>query len=306
MSRSVTVALVGTSGYGSFYLNPFLDSASKLDVKLTGVIDPFPDRCPRRTELASRNIPCYPTLEEFFNNHTAELVIISSPTLHNATAHYLHHMLYLLGPTRETSATPTQVQAELYRANRIDNFDTAAFRCRTDAGAEVLFYTSHAVPSDINPVFCLEFENALVSNGNGFVAHLAGGGTRRYGAPEAQGDCKLTQVLESVRTGDAPSCDIETAIPQVLCVNAAQESMPRVRVFPSDMVNIEGHPPNELTWVKGLSQALIQCWGMGILPSEHGDMPWARPSRLVDVTQYTSFPQNPVLLGGAEAGLHST
>ncbi len=224
--------------------------------------------------------------------------VLDSP-LHNATAHYLHHMLYLLGSRREAAATPTQVQAELYRANRIGNFDTAAFRCHTDAGTEVLFYTSHAVPSDINPVFCLEFENALVSNGNGFVAHLAGGGTRRYGAPEAQGDRKLTQVLEAVRTGETPSCDIETAIPQVLCVNAAQESMPLVRVFPSDMINIEGTPPNQLTWVKGLSHAFIQCWGMGVLPSEHGDMPWARPSRMVDVTQYASFPQSPMLLGGA-------
>ena len=40
--------------------------------------------------------------------------IFDSP-VSNACAHYLHNMLYVLGPTRETSAMPARVQAELTR-----------------------------------------------------------------------------------------------------------------------------------------------------------------------------------------------
>ena len=56
--------------------------------------------------------------------------VFDSP-VNNASAHFLHNMFYLLGATRETSATPAWVQAELYRANAIENYDTAALRCRT-------------------------------------------------------------------------------------------------------------------------------------------------------------------------------
>ena len=62
----------------------------------------------------------------------------------NATAHYLHNLLFLLGGTMET-AFPAQVeQAELRRANRIETFDTCAVRLTGPEGAPILFLASHA------------------------------------------------------------------------------------------------------------------------------------------------------------------
>ena len=82
-----------------------------------------------------------------------------SPT-NNATSHYLHNMLYLLGRTRETSAMPRTLQAELYRANDIENYDTTALRAELAGGAEVLFYTTQAVAGRVGPVCHFEFEHA--------------------------------------------------------------------------------------------------------------------------------------------------
>ena len=59
--------------------------------------------------------------------------ILDSPA-NNAMAHDLHNMLYVMGATPETSAGPARVEAELYRAHDIQNFDTAAARCLTDTG----------------------------------------------------------------------------------------------------------------------------------------------------------------------------
>ena len=42
----------------------------------------------------------------------------------NAMAHDLHNMFYVLGKEKETSARPAEVEAELYRAHDIENFDT--------------------------------------------------------------------------------------------------------------------------------------------------------------------------------------
>ena len=69
--------------------------------------------------------------------------VLDSP-VQNAMAHDLHNMFYVLGKTRETSARPAEVEAELYRANAIENFDTAAARIRTEEGVEILFFVSHA------------------------------------------------------------------------------------------------------------------------------------------------------------------
>ena len=69
--------------------------------------------------------------------------IFDSP-VSNACAHYLHNMLYVLGDAVDRSAIPSRVSAELYRAHPIENYDTAALRCWTDRGVEILFIVSHA------------------------------------------------------------------------------------------------------------------------------------------------------------------
>src|SRR5439155_12631452 len=107
--------------------------------------------------------------------------VLDSP-VNNATSHFLHNMFYVLGRTRETSAMPQSVQAELYRANQIENYDTAAIRSRTECGAEILFYTTHAAPDRRGPKSHFEFEKAIVefdANGDGqFIAHFHDGRTK--------------------------------------------------------------------------------------------------------------------------------
>lgn len=54
--------------------------------------------------------------------------VLDSP-VNNATAHYLHHMLYLLGPTPTRGAEPAAVAARLARGHAIENYDTAIISC---------------------------------------------------------------------------------------------------------------------------------------------------------------------------------
>ena len=223
--------------------------------------------------------------------------ILDSPA-NNATAHDLHNMLFVLGDTRETSARPAQVQAELYRANPIENFDTAAMRVRTDQDVEILFYTSHAVPSTVGPVLSYEFEKAVVYfesfAGDTFVARLADGTTRTYGNPNDTQYNKTWDAANAVRTGAPPACGIEGATPQIVCINAAQDSTPEITDFPKDMVTVDPNTDvredDTLTWVNALQGAFIQCYDQGILPSEHGAYEWARPGKVIDVRNYTHFP----------------
>ncbi|MDF1514267.1 MAG: Gfo/Idh/MocA family oxidoreductase [Anaerolineae bacterium] len=219
--------------------------------------------------------------------------VLDSPA-NNATAHYLHNCFYVLGKSRESSALLVDVQAELYRANRIENYDTAAIRCRTDEGVEVLFYTAHPVPDNIGPVLSYEFEEALVSfdpSDNQLRADFHNGQVKDYGNPSENDAHKLWQAVQAVRTGKPMACGVQAASTHTLCINSAQESVTAITNFPNDLVQVSGNANDTLTWVTGLQETLEACYDNGLLPAEmQPAVPWAQAGRIVDVRAYREYP----------------
>src|SRR5215212_4803683 len=144
--------------------------------------------------LRMKSIAFFPRPISYFsrNNWAGRLrtsdgsAVLDSPT-NNATAHYLHNMFYLLGETRETSTMPASVQAELYRANDVENYDTTALRARLASGTELLFYSTYAVSQRLGPRCEFEFENAVIeydfSVQPRFVARFRDGRQSEYGDP---------------------------------------------------------------------------------------------------------------------------
>jgi len=198
--------------------------------------------------------------------------VLDSP-VNNATAHYLHNMLYILGKTRETSAHPVSLQAELYRANPIENYDTAALRITTDPPAELIMLTSHAVPNIVGPLASYEFENATVEFGPDqvFTAKFHDGRTIDYGDPDTDSTAKLWQSVAAVNTGERLACGIETACPHTICVNWAQKTP--VRNIPNPLLKVTDPGTDPLNWVEGLAEALQQAYSTGCLLSEVGFAP---------------------------------
>ncbi len=215
----------------------------------------------------------------------------------------------MLGETPETSARPVDVQAELYRANVIENYDTAVIRAHTESGVEVLFYTAHPVPNNIGPIFDFECENAVVTyeTGDEIIAHFHDGHTKSYGNPFLDDTNKLWQSIDLVlrkkkplspppggtKGGEAnpsPVCGISAAMSQTLCVNGAQESVPEIVAFPRNLVHKDCNEEDCLTWVTGLEEALEQCYAQNVLPSEVGKWDWARSGDLVNLRAYHTFP----------------
>ena len=217
--------------------------------------------------------------------------VLDSPA-NNATAHYLHIMLYLLGRTREGAAMPASVQAELYRANDIENYDTAALRVITECGAELLFYTSHAVPSRVGPVCHLEFERARVEYrwaeaGAEFVARFADGRVRSYGDPGLDRNRKIWQSLATARQDRSDrrsvACGVSAALAHTACVTAAQRSPDGgVLTFPPSLSRTLENDGDPILCVEGLAETLIDCFKRGMLPAERGGVRWARRAGVID------------------------
>ena len=74
----VKILLVGIGGYGSLYVNALLNETSGKYL-LEGCVDPYPERCARYQELTARNIPVYGSMRDFYNEHDADLAVISTP-----------------------------------------------------------------------------------------------------------------------------------------------------------------------------------------------------------------------------------
>ncbi len=218
--------------------------------------------------------------------------ILDSP-VNNAMAHYLHNALYLLGSRVDASARPADVVAELYRANEIENCDTAVLRVHTETGAEILFYGSHAIADESGPFFSFEFARATVDYAGGespIVARFDDGSIKHYASPDREPHFKKLWACVAAAAEDAEiPCGLEAARAHTACVNGAQDSMSRITHFPPAQIHVRGKSPNRLTWVDGLADILRRCYTNGVLPSEL-DVPWAQCGRKISMEGYRSYP----------------
>lgn len=245
------------------------------------------------TPLEFRTLVFWPRSRSYYTRNswagalrTADGASVYDSPANNATAHYLHNMLFVLG---EEAGGPASVAAELYRANPIESFDTGIIHVKTAGGTELHFATSHAVPSEVHPMIWYRFSDAEITcsvPGN-FYAQFKNGRTEDLGSPEITHADKLRETASAIREGHGPACSVEEATPQLRVVHAAHQSHPIVD-FPSEMARTNpsgGDGSDQLTWVDGLQSALIQCHATGRMPSELGGVSWARAGSRVDLSQ---------------------
>jgi predicted dehydrogenase len=222
---------------------------------------------------------------------------LDSP-LHNAVAHHLNNMLFLLGSAPGSAAYPATVQAELYRANpNITTFDTFALRTKTQSGVDIYFYSSHCLANKaiIGPVSIYRFEKATVFHESAVYHdnyHVAfnDGTSKQYNALlETDQLQKAFDCANSITGGEKEWSGVEAAIPQVICNLGAWLSHP-VADIPKSAVVMAGDPDEPwkggssgaLPKVEGLEELLMDCYDQLKLPSEMENAPgWAVAGRVV-------------------------
>jgi predicted dehydrogenase len=226
--------------------------------------------------------------------------VLDSP-VNNANAHFLHNMFFVLGRTQETSALPVSVNGELYRANNITNFDTAAMRVKTDCGIEIFFYASHAVEYSQGPDFEYQFENGIItseyrSDGLNIFSIMNDGSRIEYGVPNVSSAYKLNCCVEALLKGNSPAfCSLEAAYSHTLCLNGLQDSMPYVSKFPDDIIIHKTNPDDGDIFVSvdGLGNILLYCYDNCIMPDEIGSNRrphWVETGNEINLKKYKSFP----------------
>lgn len=211
----------------------------------------------------------------------------------NATAHYLHNMFYITGYSLDRSAKPITVEAELYKVNDIENFDTAAIRVELENNIEVYYFATHATIKNVNPTSRFEFEKGTVEIIDGkvpgsreVIAYFKNGTIKEYGNPNKDSERKLWVSIDAVNTRQNMPCGLEAARTHVLCINGAQESVPEISAFPDLLVKYD--EAHKVKWVEGLSETFLNCYEDWKLPHEAG-VPWAKAGRVVNLEGYKYF-----------------
>ena len=195
--------------------------------------------------------------------------VLDSPA-NNATAHFLHNMLYLQGTEIKTSALPVSINDKLYRANNIENYDSAAIHVKTDRDADIFFYTTHAVRDKRGPIFHLEFDNADVyydmEKDPVIRARFRDGSERVYGNPGENNLKKLEDAINSVRGEKDIVCGVEAAMAQTICIHKMQKESTIQPIPPQYIHCDETDNGDTLTWVDGLGESFKHAYENYSLP----------------------------------------
>lgn len=243
--------------------------------------------------LRLKAICCGARDEKYYNRNnwagkirTSDGKWVCDSPINNACAHHLHNMFYILGDLRETSAAIAEVTAELYKGNPdIENFDTAAIRCKTTKDTEILFYSTHAIAeSKYGNVFTYEFENAIIEmnpqHKDVYTVTYKDGSIKSYAPlPEWNNVEKLWQAVNCIRTGELIACGPKAAITQTICISTVYESS-KINSFPKELVTRVGEKGSLRTDIKDLEDCLLECYNENKLPGEIG-YTWAKQGKLV-------------------------
>ena len=195
----------------------------------------------------------------------AEGRMINDSVANNATAHYLHNIFFTLGAAVSSdlsvSLAPETTTAELYRANDIENFDTAIISCGFNNGAKSLYIASHAIDRGLNPVFEYRFANGVIkyneNTGKNIIGKLADGSVHDYGDPFESQFRKLDLAIANAACDDRSKwvipCGIETASAQVKCI--AECGKQPIHNFAPERIRIGD---GELVYADGLYDELVE------------------------------------------------
>jgi len=207
--------------------------------------------------------------------------VLDSP-LANALAHFLNLALFLAGDAPGKSARPRVVEAELYRAQPIENYDTVAARVATEQGVEICFYATHACAAPIEPVLVVEGDagRAEWSAEAGWNLQRADGASTRF-PPRGETPARremFERVLRRCRVPDTFVCDTEIAAQHTLCVNGVQSAAP-VHTVAEPFVTLQGAGNNGAAQavIAGIAELMQQAFERGALLHETGGA-WTVPA----------------------------
>lgn len=209
--------------------------------------------------------------------------VLDSPVT-NAMAHFFMLLIYFAGRLEFEGGSVTEINAELYRAQQIESFDTAALTLRTSSGVVLDFYGTHSSRDIARPALQIEGDagkaewvqdtRALLTNAHGQF---------EFPAPTEAvvRETMLRDVLARLRGEKRFICPAELALEHVRCVAALHEQV-RINEIPASWRRERRQDGESFTFVEGLDEVLASAFAQR-LPLREVGTAWAEKPTTVAI-----------------------
>lgn len=224
--------------------------------------------------------------------------VLDSPA-NNALSHYVNLAFFLLGENEQDSAEPTRVQAELYRANPIENYDTCSLRYETGRAdaTHVHFMFTHACAEREPTVITIEGERgqAVWTTGVGASIEIAGQKATTIPASDDKFYImkQFAHLVRGVPDPDMAISTLETARIQTLAVNGASQAA-AVHDIPADRFEVRTKDNGAtLRVVPRIADVFQRALAEDKMLHESGLVDWSVPPGDLDLHGYDHFTDVP-------------
>lgn len=190
----------------------------------------------------------------------------------NSAAHYLNNLLFMAGETLDRAAFPKEIEAECYRGNEIETYDTITAKIRTENNIELYFAAFQCGERNYAHYVYGQFEHGTIrfEQDGRIVGRLETGETTEYGNINDGSVSTVRCAVEAVRGLDSVYCDVNTALPHAYTIQYIQDHV-AVTDFTgcAEVINVakSGEEPELVRCVKGLDKAMVDCFQQEIMLS---------------------------------------
>jgi len=200
---------------------------------------------------------------------------VNDSIANNGCAHHLNHLFFMAGEALQQSAFPASIEAECYRVNDIENYDTVTIRMTAENGVRLHFAGTHCAKESYSPYIVCEFEHGKIVFDESkaerpVTGYLENGEVIEYGSMTEDNLYKIFCAVEAVRGQDTIYCDAVAALPHSITIQYIQDHVPvadwqdRARLFN----RASEEEPRYMKYVEGLGDAMLACFEEEKLLSE--------------------------------------
>lgn len=243
-------------------------------------------------------IGCWPRSDAYFsrNDWAGRLQrngvwIMDSPAV-NAMAHFLHLALFFAGTTMQESQSPVEVAAELYRANRIENYDTCSLRLKLPGDIPLHLVFTHACGQTVEPRILIETEQAKIKFVSGVHTEILTGDGSETITLSNDSRANMLRVFQKwVRLGtdSAIGASLEMARAHVVTVNAASEATAVSDVPPDEVEKLRGDDEMPLNAIRNIIPAMQTATTRRCMLHETRQLSWTLPAGVKESSHYAHF-----------------
>ncbi len=240
---------------------------------------------------------CWPRGDNYYarNNwagklRVGETWVLDSPA-NNALAHQVNLMLFLLGDSDWVTATPQRIEAELYRANPIENHDTISLRITIASGATILVLLTHACQHTRHPAIAIEGDAGAVRFDTESIIIQGKQGQRPLHRDTDMRFNMVRRFAEVVRgqpNDTIAACTLDMARNQCVALSAASQAAAVVDVPESDIRVLR---QNEATHrcIADIEETFAACAEDWQMLHESHRATWTQPGGSLDTRNYRHF-----------------